>query len=182
MAVAKPDTLVDTCCILNLCAVEEPQAVLSKLPFRLHVSPAVEQEEISLRPSPDAKRHERRKIDLTPCFTSGVLHRCKLETADERRLYVQLAMELDDGEAMSLAIATIRHWAIATDDAAARKLAARLGLATYGTPQLVRLWAERSKADHQQISAAILRIETLARYIPNPKMPDANWWIKRRPG
>jgi predicted nucleic acid-binding protein len=178
--VAKPDTLLDTCCILNLCAVDEPQAVLSQLPFRLFITASVEAEQISIRPSPQAKRHERRRIDLTPCVTSGVLDRCKPETAEERNLYVELALEVDDGEAMTLAIAATRRWAIATDDTAARNVAKRLGLTMYATPQLLRLWAARTKADHQRIHVAITRIESMARYVPNPAMPDADWWIKHR--
>jgi predicted nucleic acid-binding protein len=178
--VAKPDALLDTCCILNLCAVDEPQAVLSQLPFRLFITASVEAEQISIRPSPDAKRHERRKIDLTPCISSGVLQRCKPETAEERNFYVKLALEVDDGEAMTLAIAATRQWAIATDDTAARSVARRLGLTMYSTPQLLRLWAVRTKADYQQIRVAIARIELLARYVPNPAMPDADWWIKHR--
>jgi predicted nucleic acid-binding protein len=180
--VAKSETVLDTCCILNLCAVDEPQAVLSPLPFQFFISPAVEQEEISIRPSPDAKRHERRKIDLGKCLSSGLLQRCKLETTEERDLYIKFAIEVDDGEAMSLAIAAVRKWSIATDDLAARKLANRVGLTMYGTPQLVRLWAERTNAADRQISAAIVRIETLARYIPNPGMPDIDWWSKKRNG
>src|SRR5689334_22987882 len=97
--VATRETLLDTCCILNLCAVGDPQIVLPKLPFDFYVSASVEREEISIRPDPDAGRQERRKIDLEPCFSNGLLKRCQPETVAERNLYVQLAIEVDDGEA-----------------------------------------------------------------------------------
>ena len=38
------------------------------------------------------------------------------------------AVDLDDGEAMALAIAAVREWCLATDDVAARKTASQLGV------------------------------------------------------
>ena len=89
---------------------------------------------------------------------------------------MRIAIEVDDGEAMPLAIAAVRGWMIATDDAAARKVAADLGVVTFATPQLVRIWSQRVASGPEAIAQAIKRIETFARYVPNANLPDADWW------
>ncbi|MFI5382275.1 MAG: hypothetical protein ACHRHE_23515 [Tepidisphaerales bacterium] len=177
---AKPDTLIDTCCLVNVCAVDEPASILPQIPLKWYLARSVEREEISIRPHPDAKRHERRRIDLSSCIASGILQRCDAESKDELELYVRLASKLDDGEAMPLAIAAVRKWAVATDDIAAIKVAHDLGVVTLSTPELIRLWARQSNADAMKIAEAIKRIETLARYVPSSKLAAADWWQNSR--
>lgn len=178
---AEPETLIDTCCLVNLCAVDAPEQILSQIPLRWYLARSVEGEEISVRPRADAGRNERRRIDLAPCVSSGILLRCEPDSPQEQELYVKLARDVDDGEAMPLAIACIRKWAVATDDAAARTLARKLGVVTLSTPQVLRRWAEYAAVPAETISEAIGRIETLARFVPNVQLPEADWWAKYRP-
>lgn len=177
---ASADTLIDTCCLVNLCAVDEPERILPRIPVTWYLARSVEREEISLRPRPDAARSERRRIDLAPCISSGILRRCQPESEQERDLYVSLTLEVDDGEAMPLAIAHVRKWRIATDDAAAVAVARRLGVGTMSTPELLRLWADHTSATKQHISQAIQRIESLARFVPSTALTAADWWDKHR--
>jgi predicted nucleic acid-binding protein len=179
--VSKPVTVLDTCCLINLCAIGRPlETVLDGVPLTLYVARAVEREEISIRPRPDATRLERQKVDLNPCFNAGVLHRCDVETDAERDLYVQLGMQagIDDGEAMSLAIAASRGWAVASDDRPARRAAETLGVAVLGTPEIVKMWAEAASVPPEDLSNAIRRIEQLARYQPRADLPEADWWAR----
>jgi len=175
-----PETLIDTCCLLNLCAVGDPYDLLPQLPFQWRIARAVLAEELSIRPRPDAKKTERQRIDLTRCLSTHVLVACEPQDEEERALYISLAMEVDDGEAMSLAIARVRKWGVATDDGAARRVAARLGVVTVTTPQLTKWWAEQTHADAATIGAAIGRIEALARYIPTQETEQYNWWTSHR--
>jgi predicted nucleic acid-binding protein len=175
-----PETLIDTCCLLNLCAVGDPYDLLPQIPFQWRIARAVLAEELSIRPRPDAKKSERQRIDLTRCLDGRVIVVCEPQDDEERALYVSLAMEVDDGEAMSLAIARVRKWGVATDDGAARRVATRIGVATVTTPQLTRCWAERTKADSIAIATALRRIETLARYAPTPETHDFEWWSRHR--
>lgn len=175
-----PETLIDTCCLLNVCAVGEPAAVLKIIPVKWHIAKAAATEELSIRPTPDAKRAERRRIDLQPCLNAGILTVSAPENEAEQALYIQLALEVDDGEAMSLAIASIRHWAVSTDDIAAIRVAKRLGIVTVSTPELVKWWAEQSKADATAVAHAIRNIETLARYVPTTDATGYEWWKEHR--
>ena len=176
----RPDALIDTCCLLNLCAVDDPDRILPQIPVKWYLARSVEREEISIRPRPDAKRHERRRIDLAPCITSGILQRCEPESNEERELYVKLALQVDDGEAMPLAIACVRKWGVATDDVAAVAVAKDLGVWTMSTPELLRLWTNHIGAKPNQIAEAIQRIESLARFVPTSAIRAADWWQQHR--
>lgn len=179
----KPEALIDTCCIINLCAIQRsPSELFAEFPFDWKIAKTVAQEEVSIRPHASAARHERQKIDLRPCFNSGVFDLCAADSPEETALYVQLATEIDDGEAMSLAIASSRGWSLATDDVPARAAAAKLKVKTYCTPQLLRMWVEANKVSVVEVAAVIERIEQLARYVPRKTLPEARWWEKHRRG
>ncbi|HXE51618.1 MAG TPA: hypothetical protein VN541_01315, partial [Tepidisphaeraceae bacterium] len=127
-----------------------------------------------------AGRHERQKMDLRPCFDSGVFELCQISTPEETAFYVKLATQMSDGEAMSVAIASCRGWSVATDDMPARRAAAGLKVKAYCTPQLLRIWAESNGVPAVDVANAIEKIEVLARYVPRADLPDADWWSKRR--
>ena len=177
----RPIVVVDTCCLINLCAIEAPLSLtLARLPLRMFVAAAVEREEISIRPSATAAKHERRRIDLGPNFDDGSLSRCGIESEQEQELYVRLATEADDGEAMSLAIAAMRGWDVATDDKLARRLAAEYGIRVLGTAELLQIWSTAHAASEASVAAAIDRIETLARYVPAADSAGYHWWQHAR--
>lgn len=177
----RPQTLLDTCCIINFCAIDRPPVRLfGEFPFRWQIARSVEAEQVSIRPHENALRHERLHVNLQPCFSAGVFTRCDIEGNQETALYVNLTSELQDGEAMSLAIAASRRWDVATDDIPARKVAARLGVKAFGTPELLRIWAEDNRVNDSELSTTIARIEKLARFIPNLGLPEAQWWLEHR--
>jgi predicted nucleic acid-binding protein len=181
LPVTVPEALLDTCCIINLCAIHRPpNQLFAQFPFRWKVAKAVADEEVSIRPHEAAARHERERIDLRPCFESGIFGLCDVGTEQEMELYIELAAEIDDGEAMSIAIASCRGWSVATDDMPARAAAAKRGVKTYCTPQLLRIWADTNRVEISEVSSAILRIERLARYVPHASLPEARWWARHR--
>lgn len=63
----------------------------------------------------------------------GWLRRTGLDSLEEHTLYNSLLLNVNNGEAMSLAIAKIRGWRFLTDDKAAREEGKRLNVAINGT-------------------------------------------------
>ncbi|HLB77136.1 MAG TPA: hypothetical protein VJO72_08900, partial [Candidatus Dormibacteraeota bacterium] len=63
---------------------------------------------------------------IDPWLQSGRVKIASLDSPLEEELYVQSAADLDDGEAMSLAICRARGYALATDDRKARRIASQL--------------------------------------------------------
>ena len=91
---------------------------------------------------------------------------------------VNLAAVLDDGEAVTGAIAVHRNWAIATDDKAAirvfNQMAPQLQIIT--TPELIKYWAEKCQPSAQTIHNCLQNIEVGARYRPGRQHPLYTWW------
>lgn len=70
---------------------------------------------------------------------------------------------------------------LATDDRAARALAAEAGVAVCGTPDLVKRWADGADANVADIGAALLCMKRRARYLPAQRDPLYQWWMARLP-
>src|ERR1700733_6496510 len=96
--------LVDTCTLINLMASGEPQMLLRQLSGTCMVCDVVARESLYLR----AEENERppQPIDLEPLLQAERLHLASAESPEEEAFYVNLATELDDGEALSLAISS----------------------------------------------------------------------------
>jgi hypothetical protein len=82
---------------------------------------------------------------------------------------------------MCLAIAESRGWVVATDDRRAIGIAARVPLSVISTPELVRAWADATRPDPALLATVLTDIQTLARFVPQPTMPEAAWWSNQIP-
>ena len=170
------DIVLDTCCLTNISAAGDLAAVLPHTGMTWHVPPAVVAEAIFIRAKDADGRMVKQQVDLRPVFAKRVLLSTALAEGAETALYVDLAADLSDGEAMALAIAHCRGWRIATDDRKARRRAAELGTETITTPQIMRLWAENSGCDGGEVRTALLSIQLLAKFIPAADFPECDWW------
>jgi predicted nucleic acid-binding protein len=83
---------------------------------------------------------------------------------------------LDDGEAACLAIAKVRGWTLATDDRKGRREAGALGVPVVTTPELVKRWADATKADDEAVAKVLKAIQDFARFFPHKTMPLHPWW------
>ena len=120
--------------------------------------------------------NEPEPVRLDPLLTSGVLTICGIEGTAQEELYVKYALELDDGEAMSLAIAQARNFALATDERKARRVIreSRLQVRVISTPEVIRAWA-RGKA-RAELATVLRTIEARARFRPSSADPLEAWW------
>lgn len=170
--------ILDACVLINLLASGEIEGILRIAARDTLICSVVEGESIYLRTEdPNAPRE---LIDLSPLIESGLLTVCYIEGAREAELYVDYASVLDDGEAMSLAIALSRGFVLATDERKARRLfleAAADPQRLTSTSELVRLWAEAESVEAVRLKTSLIQIEKRARY--QPPANDANylWWI-----
>jgi predicted nucleic acid-binding protein len=172
------DVVLDTCCLVNLAAIDGTLECLAVVGLTWYIPTAVQAEGIFIRSGTDTK--EVRQIDLIPSITAGIVRVCAPADEVEQALYVKLAMDLDDGEAMALAIAKSRGWKLATDDRKARNMAASMGVVVLTTPQLLERWASGTNKSKAETADAIRRIESLARFTPPDNSPGAEWWRNNR--
>ena len=181
------DIVLDACCLINLLASakilpahssKKAKANRIGFPATLHVPAIVANEALYiLQPDvDDPTTLVKTTIDLSGPRQLGLLHDCDIEGAEESRLFVQLAVRLDDGEAACLAIAKNRSWILATDDRVAANLASELKVEVVNTAEMVKMWATQSSANRKAISEIINNIQTYAKFVPRKQSPEFDWW------
>ncbi len=172
--------ILDACCVINLFASRQMRAVLETIPKSLSVAAYVKDHEVlSVYSGPIDNVHVTSElIDLQPLIDEELLLLVDIETEAEENTYINLAEGLDDGEAVTGAIAINRNWAIATDDSASVRLFQRRAshIALISTLDLVKYWVDTAKPDGDIIREALLNIRVRGRYEPHRKHPLWDWW------
>lgn len=169
-----PKHILDTCCFINFYASGQAAGLLKAVGGTVAIPEAVKKEALYLAPlHPDEKP--------IPIEIDKVVAELKLAVVSptgpkELELYIELAAELDDGEAMGLAIAKERGLILMTDERKARKRAAAMGVEVLTTCDVVAAWERKAKGP--EVIAAVQRIARLARFSPGPKDPRYDWWMK----
>ena len=88
------------------------------------------------------------------------------------------AASLDDGEAMCLALASSRQWAVVIDDRKGQRFATELGIAVITTSAIIQHWGKEKTPE--EIAVALRKIETRARFRPAEDDPNYQWWMRSR--
>ena len=170
--------VIDSCCLINLFAVGQFGEWLPVLGFSWHVPRAVRGETLYLRDWDEDGTPRKTPIDLQQEIDQGTLAACDVMAGAETALYVQLAVDLNDGEAMALAIARTRGWGLATDDRRAQRVAATLNVDVLTTPDLMHKWAGAVGVGEDKIGRALRRIEKHARFRPSEDDVLYQWWSR----
>lgn len=177
--------LLDGCCLLNLFATRHIEDILRALQWRFAVAAVVTEEAQWIhRGGEGVDALEREAVDTQPLVAAGLLEVISPETDAEYEAYVQFAAVLDDGEAMTAALAMHRGAAASTDDRKARReIAARApGVALLSTAELMHEWATTEALERAVLAAALRDIRTRARFIPNAQDPLQPWWTSASGG
>lgn len=167
--------LNDSSALLNPLASDCLPSIAIATGWHFAICPAVRDEVKKLR---DPHTGEMITVDLAPLIESGLLQVLDLSGPDEQRLYVEQAMVVDDGEAMSIAIAANRHLELAIDDKQAANHARRAfpEIRLWSTPAILQHWSEVGGVGKEALRVAIRLIEARARYFPAQSHPLAGWW------
>jgi len=169
--------VIDSCCLINLCATGRLEEMLSATDMTWKLSAAVARESLYLRRLDGAGNPEREPIDLKPHLASGLLEQVAPRNQAELDTYVALAAQLDDGEATCLAVCQHRGWWLASDDAKALRMANELTVRSTDTPRIIKTWADAG-VEPAEISAALQAIEARARFLPRASHPLFAWWVR----
>jgi len=170
------EVIVDTCCLINLYATAELGTFLKDLSWPFYIARAALAEAIFIRIQDVDGDLISDPIDVRSFTSHGLITVADVEGAEEVELYVQLAAALEDGEAMGLAIAKVRSWALATDDRKARRLASKLGVKVLTTPELMQSWESVANITRSKMASMLKQIEFGARFAPADDAPGYDWW------
>lgn len=172
--------ILDACCVINLYASGRMAAILAAHPSAFAVTDYVmEQEVLRMYTGPRERVTDAaERIQLQPFLERGQIQLVALDSEEERRAYVDFAAHIDDGEAMTGAIAVGRGWAIGTDDRKARAFFGRVAphVELISTPELIKNWVDRTDPEASEVSRALQRVRLRARYVPGSKHPLYDWW------
>jgi hypothetical protein len=170
------DVVVDACCLINLCAAGNLRERLSLIGGEWYVPTAVLAETLYLHVEQPDGTIDKSPLDLQAFVDDGILLSCSAEAGRELELYVDLATQLDDGEAMALAIAKTRSWTFSTDDRKAKRIAGDLGVNVITTPDIVKRWADLASPSADELKEMLRRVELLASFFPAASDPLCSWW------
>lgn len=171
-----PDAIVDACCFINLYATGDLRGFLTELAWEWHLPSAALAESLYIRVTVDEGDDKRAPIQAQPYIDEKLITLVDVGNADEAELYVRLAGDLDDGEAMALAIAKLRGWTLATDDRKAKRFAGNLGVPVVTTPELMERWAKASKMRPAKLKTLLNNIQSGARFAPAEDAQGYEWW------
>ena len=167
--------LLDASCLLNLCATDRLLEIAAALPWQLAVVDYVMEQEV-LYVRIIGAQEATVPVDLSPLIDEGLLLVMRLETPSEEASFVELAAVLDDGEAVTGAIALNRGHLVAIDDRKARRVLGEKapGMRLVSTLELMRQWS--ASVPVQEVSHALRAMQHRASYVPGQWDPLHAWW------
>ena len=172
--------LLDASCLLNLYATDRLREIAKALPYQLWVSDYVlEQEALYVRrPGSTGMWEAPESVDLALLVDEGLIQLMRLEHPAEEATFVDLAALVDDGEAITGALALHRGCSVATDDRKARRVLGERtpSVALVSTLELLKLWAEEAVVPRVELRAAMAEMQSGASYIPGARDPLYEWW------
>jgi len=174
--------VLDACCLIDLLASGKTADVLAGTGQKWLLPTAV-QAEIRYVRAVDPQNAEQTinlPVDLQPLFDAKLLESCDVNGQAELERFVSYATRFrSDGDAMCLAIAESRNCTVATDDRKMIRIASDAGIPVVSCPEIMKQWAEVSRASASDINAALHGIERLAQFRPSQSMPCAAWWAQQ---
>lgn len=172
--------ILDASCLINLYASGKMEDILKAVPESVVVADYVlHQESLWIYDGPsEAVREKKRPIDLQPFVSSHLLQVVDIEFPEEANLFVEFATKMDDGEALTGAIAVHRRWAIVVDDKRARNFFQRefSDLQMVYSLEIVKHWATTTKAPDAVVSTVLWGIRNRGVYVPANNHPLWVWW------
>lgn len=170
--------MLDASCLLNLYATGRFSEMAIVQPFGLAVADYVIQNEALYVRAPASEGEERIAVDLSSVVRERLIQVLTLRGGKESELFVDLAVEMDDGEAISGAIALSRGHGIATDDRKARRVLTQRHstVQLVSTLEIVKNWSEQASIAGPDLRQALQAMEAGANYVPGERDPLYGWW------
>ncbi len=176
----EPLVFLDACCLINLFATDRAEEILRSLPYRFAIARYVATEEVLTVGSEGQDQHPR----ITSLIDQGNLEEFAVCTAEEHRELVRFALQLDDGEAHTCALAVVHGGRVATDDRKAIRvlssvLEEREEEPCLRTSQLLFQWAEQEAVSVRELARLLAAITRRASFLPPRTDPNFQWWMER---
>ena len=175
----QPGIILDACCLLNLYASRQIEAILRAIPTCFAAAEAAAAEVLYVRyggSGQDANKREH--IALQPLIRAGLLDILSLDTQSEIASFIRFAGELDDGEAMTCALAVHREADVATDDRKAIRVLNSVAphVRVHTTASLLKWWAKTEQPSERILKRVLTDVQERANFVPGRHDPLLPWW------
>ena len=172
--------ILDACCIINIAATSRMEEIIRSFGMPIAVAAYVREKELLSLARADPADLEEDPIDLQPLILRGLIE-IVAATDSEEAMSLRLTADphrLDEGEAISGAIALHRNWAVGTDDRRGTAVLLRLSpnIPVLSTPELLSHWATQVRPDADQLRAVLNQVQVRACYQPARQHPFGQWW------
>jgi predicted nucleic acid-binding protein len=168
--------LLDACALINLYACGHAREILASSAMPCAIVSQVRHETLFIRRGGQGEdAGERIPIDLNDQLSQGLLQVVPEAIEDELNTFIDLAVELGDGEAMTAAIALHRGHTVVTDDRVALRVIGNR-VPTKPSLQLIKDWIEREQISREVASRALLSLRQRGSYLPGTNHPLRSWW------
>ena len=99
-----------------------------------------------------------------------------LSLVAEAATFVTLAADMDDGEAVTIAIARHRGFSGATDDRKARRSLAEAQVQVFSSLELLRMWCDSRSLSTREVTRLLTYVRDRGRFVPPRGDPLQGWW------
>lgn len=166
--------LVDACVAINICSTDELPQIASRLSITFLMVDQAAGEVRELRELIDNEVVVK-AIDLQSYGQGNLQLTSLLES--EYPAFVELAKQIDDGEAATIVVARARNMSLATDDRKARRISKELGLPeAVHTLSLLHQYSQAAELDRVRIREMLVKVHRRASYQPRQSDPHFEWW------
>jgi predicted nucleic acid-binding protein len=175
----RPVAILDACVLINLLATGRAEEIMSESGYQFGICSVIKNESIYLRATDLNAPPEEVKLDAY--LESNLLTVFELSSDEEKELYVDYATQLDDGEAMSLALVYSRGFSMASDDRKARRLfTEEIGdlKRLLSTSQILKEWSEKAGLNPGDLKQILTEVPRRGRFFPNSGDTYFPWWSK----
>lgn len=171
---------LDSCALLNLYATKRLEELREVLEFDFLVTPWVAEEEaLYVYEREGMARGRIVPVDLSTAFSSGGLRlESALSTEAELAMLIDLASNLDQGEAETIAAVILRGGALVTDDRKAiREVTARApNIPVMTSIGLLKRWSEVVQPGQEELREVLLDVQIGGNFKPGHREPSLEWW------
>jgi predicted nucleic acid-binding protein len=169
--------LLDACAVVNLYATRRIAEILAATGQSFGVVEIVVREaQYVFRGGVGDNASEREPVQLNELVEMGLVEVLEPYTEAELLDFVDFSRQLDDGEAMTTAVALHRGASVATDDRKAIRVLTALGVDWISTLEMLKSWSDQRGIDHSTLRDALVDLRLRANYEPARTHPLRAWW------
>ncbi len=170
-------TLLDACSVVGLFATRRMEEIVAAVPGPVAVVGIVASEsQYVFRGGGEADAREREPIDFQSMTGRGAFSIIANGTEEELQTFIDLTKELQDGEAMTAALAIHRNCTVVTDDRKAERILTAHGVQVRCTLDLIKTWVDREQLPLEEIRRIFIDLRLRASYEPGRNHPFRPWW------